>query len=595
MCIHQDFKGKDMVQGVQMKIMTHLAYEDIFNQIEKSGLTLPLSCLSDEKIINELIDELISGLNPVEAISFSSFLNMIVQTCDPKESAQLGRKDFAAVGLKKEIPDNKVFFHRDCLLHIMARLIEGSKEGTIHITGGSDRRGTAKYYKAMLLINSEISRFNNTAENKRHTLLKDYFIRDYPLSYAPRATSTIFKNRLQRYWHIYSQILPGMNGPEGELLSKAIHVLEKDSGLTLRDHYLVLAGVLVWFLISPVEKRKKKNEEISILGFDYRTLDSFYINNNNFPNTDRLIRLIKFIAQDINCLQNHFVKERRDKVSGFYRNFRDFFDRPIFKIDDNRFCIFDLKFLIEGLCSGFQWRIEDMVSLQDVRQKLKGYYGQLVEKYFVFLLEQIFGQDKVSKTPGRGSDAIVETKDCLIIFEFTTEYFRFASLYNASIDFAENDLHRLLFNQGKNDPLSRGKKEKGKFLKLNEYLDTSKKQKKKIMPVLVTENYLGDYDLLNQFDNILDQEIQKYKLTNIKQYKPLIICLDDLEIFWALCTEEKAVQEFEECLQGWERSDKGKVLYNFSNYISSKNDAVIKNGKYLDFFDYSKFLKELAA
>ena len=54
------------------------------------------------------------------------------------------------------------------------------------------------------------------------------------------------------------------------------------------------------------------------------------------------------------------------------------------------------------------------------------------------------------------------------------------------------------------------------------------------------------------------------------------------------------MQDFEECLKEWEKCDKGKFLYNFSNFISSKNDAVIKNGNYLDFFDYSIFLKELA-
>lgn len=575
-----------------MNIMTYLVYEDFFNQLEKSGLTLPLSCFEDNKFIDEVLQEFISPIDPIEAISYSSFLNMVVQTCEPEESARLGRKELAEIGFGKNIGDNKVFFHRDCLLHMMSRIIMDGKDGTMQITGGSDRRGTRKYYKSLLLINSKINRITG---NARQTLLKDHFIRDYPLSYAPQATSTIFKNRLQRYWHIYSRILPGMNVPEGEFISKGIHALEKDSGLTLRDHYLVLAGVLGWFLISPIEKRKRKKEETSILGFDYRNLGSFYINRNNFPNTDRLIRLIKFIAQDINCLQKHFVKDRQDKVSGFYRNFRDFFDWPIFKIDDNRFCILDLKFLIEGLCSGFLWRIEDVASLRDVHQKLKGYYGQLVEKYFVFLLEQIFGQGKVSKTPGRGSDAIVETKDSLIIFEFTTEYYRFSSLYNASADFFVKDVNRLLFNQGMDDPDGRNKKDRGKFLKLNEYLDTSEKQKKRIIPILVTENYLGDYDLLNQFKNILDNKIQKYKLTNIRKYKPLIFCLDDLEIFWALCTEEKAVQEFEEYLQGWERSDKGKVLYNFSNFMSSNNDAVIKNGKYLDFFDYSKFLKELAA
>ena len=155
----------------------------------------------------------------------------------------------------------------------------------------------------------------------------------------------------------------------------------------------------------------------------------------------------------------------------------------------------------------------------------------------------------------------------------------------------------MLFNQGKDDPDGRNKKDRGKFLKLNEYLDTvwRGEQGKTIITVLVTENYLGDYDLLNQFDNILDTKIQEYGLTNLRAHKPLILCLDDFEIFWALSTEEKAVQDFEECYRGWEKSDKGRFLYNFSNFISSNNNAVIKNDKYLAFFDYSKFLKELGA
>ena len=253
-----------------------------------------------------------------------------------------------------------------------------------------------------------------------------------------------------------------------------------------------------------------------------------------------------------------------------------------------------MKFLIEGLCSGLLWRINDIASSNDGLQGLKGYYGQLIEKYFVFLLEQIFGHTKISKAAGSGPDSIVETDDYLIIFEFTTEYYRFSSLYNASTNSFVEDLHRLLFNQGESDPCGRRKKDKGKFLKLNGYLNSTGKQGKTVIPILVTENYLGDYDLLNQFDNFLDKKIQKYGLTNILKHKPLILCLDDLEIFWALSNEDKAIQELETRLQTWEKSDKGKFLYNFSYFISSHSDAIIKNKSYTNFFDYSKFWDELA-
>ena len=162
-----------------------------------------------------------------------------------------------------------------------------------------------------------------------------------------------------------------MNGHETEVISKGIHVLEKDSGLTLREHYSVLASVLSWFLILPDKKRNKDSDKIP-LGFNCRNINSFYIRKNNFSDTDRFIRLITYLAQDINCMQKHFASNRRDEASGFYRDFQDFFDRPIFKIDDDSFCILDLKFFIEGLCSGFLWRIKDKVSLQNIHQELRG-------------------------------------------------------------------------------------------------------------------------------------------------------------------------------------------------------------------------------
>jgi hypothetical protein len=570
-----------------MHLKTHLVFEEIFDQIEKCGLILPLSYLGDEKAVDDLIDELLNDLDPVEAISYSSFLNMVVQTCESEESEQLGRKEVAGVGFKKDVGSDKVFFHRDGLLHMMARIIMGCKDGKIRITGGSDRRGTIKYYKALLLINSKL---NATRENYRNTLLKNYIIRDYPPTYSFNTTNIIYKNRLQRYWYIYNQILPQMELHAGEILSKGINVLEKKSGLTLREHYSVLADVLNWFLILPLKKMEKQNIENAVLGFDYRNIDSFYIRKKNFPDPNRFIQLITLLAQDKNDLQKYFVKNRRDEVKGFYKYFRDFFDRPVFKIDDSTFCILDLKFLIENLCSGLLWRINNIISWKDGLQELKGYYGNLIEKYFVFLLNNIFKKD--FKCSDGGPDYIVETDGFLLIFEFTTEYYRLSSLYDAPIKSFMDDLHRLLFNSGEDDKCGRFKKDKGKFSKLNEYLNTISKQKK-VIPILVTENYLGDYDLLNQFDDFLDKKIQENGLTNLQKSKPIILSLDDLEIFWALNNENQAIQEIKTSIESWEKSDKGKFLYNFSYFLSSASDAIIKNEHYTEFFNYSNFLMSL--
>jgi hypothetical protein len=576
-----------------MEIMTHLVYEDIFNQVEKGGLTIPLSCLGDEKVIDEIIDELLSELDPIEAISYSSFLNMVVQTCDSDESAGLGKRELAAVGFKKDIGDNKVFFHRDCLVHLISLLIASGKNGTMRITGGNDKRGTEKYYKALLLINSKLNR-TVTIVNERYTLLKNYFLRDYPPYYSPKTASTILKNRLQRYWYIYNKLLPNMEPNKAEIIYKGIQALENDSGLKLRGHYQVLAYLLGWFLMLPVHRRGEQNERNSSLGFDYRNVNSFYIRRNNFPATDQLLRLIAYIGRDKDYMHKHFARHRRDVVSGFYKNFQDFFDQPIFKINHDDFCIIDLKFFIESMCSGFLWHIKEKSAIKNIIKEMKGYYGQLLENYFIFLLEQIFGPSKISNVQGSGPDSIIETDDYFIIFEFTTEYYRFSSLYNTSIDPFCEDLHRILFNKGKDDPFSRSKKDKGKFLKLSDYINATEKKGKTIIPVLVTENYLGDYDLLNQFNNVLDINIEKNGLTNLQEHKPLIICLDDFEIFWAFSNEGDAIDAFIELIKTWRTTDKGKFMFNFSYFISSQSNEISGNENYKNFFDYSKFSSEIA-
>jgi hypothetical protein len=576
-----------------MEMMTHLIYEDLFNNVEWAGLALPLSCLDDDRFIDEVIDEVVTGLESVETISYSSFLNMIVQTCEPDESARSGRTEIEAVGFLKGVANNKVFFHRDCLLYMMSRIIadgENVNTHTIRITGGSDRRGAMKYYKALLLINSKI---NKAGGDARHTFLKNYLIRDYPSSYSPETTRTIYSMRLQRYWRIYDQVLSGIGADKRDRICEALRIFEDDTGLSLREHYFVVTGILGWFLMIPVERRKRQDEQFSTLGFDYHNIGSFYVRRENFGDKDRFIHFIEHLAADKAGVQAQFGKKRKDEATGIYRHFQAFFDHPVFKIDNDSFCILDLKFLLEGLCSGLLWRLKDKLPSKDF-DTLKAQYGHLLEEYFVFLINQIFTHATISNTQGSGPDCVVEFGDHLIIFEFTTEYYRFASLYSQSTELFKQDIHRLLFNEGKMDPCGRDKRDKGKLLKLNQYVDERGNKGKTVIPILVTENYLGDYDLLNQFENFLDKEITKYGLNNMEGHKPLILSLDDLETFWALSNVDRAELDFVEYIRSWESSAKGGFLYNFSYFISDKGHSTIRNMGYSEFFNYSAFSRRLS-
>lgn len=128
-----------------------------------------------------------------------------------------------------------------------------------------------------------------------------------------------------------------------------------------------------------------------------------------------------------------------------------------------------LKLGFEGVCSGFIWHL-DNISPTNFKH-IKDKYGSLLEEYFIFLLKEIFKNKSISTTyKNEGKpDALLQIDNYIIIFEFTTEYYRFTSLYNNENQDFRDDLYKMLFNEGKSDMRGRGKKDKGKFFKLNTY------------------------------------------------------------------------------------------------------------------------------
>lgn len=209
-------------------------------------------------------------------------------------------------------------------------------------------------------------------------------------------------------------------------------------------------------------------------------------------------------------------------------------------------------------------------------------YGYLLEKYFVFLIENIFPGIKLTYTGNGEPDAILEAKVngeiYLIIFEFTTKFYKISSLYNRESKNFIDDLDRILFSDKRND--------KGKFINLNKYIVNYKKQSKTLIPILVTESWFGDYDLLNRIDNILDMKIQEHNLSDLKMFKPFILSLDDLETYWATSIKGEEVKGFIELLKRWEKAQKGKYLYNFASFVSEGRK--LNNKEYLEFFKTSK-------
>ncbi len=572
----------------ETKIMTFLGYKTLFSHVEKDSILIPNSYLDEATNVESLIDHIIKDFDNHEGISFSSFLNAVVQTCDAELSEKLGLEEIQKSQLVQIPPTKGLLFHRENLLFLITRLIAKEK-GNLRVTGQKKFKNAQSYYKALLLVNELISRPTS--------IEKDYFIRAYPYYYIPETSANIYEIRMQRYWHIYDNLLPQIEESRRNILQNGIEVIEKKASLHLKDYFHMVAMIYYWYLKIPNHKSATSDKNFKDLGFDYKNLDSFYVRKANFGENHDLLKLIRHLALDLNSfkLSLEASVKRKNPISGFYANFQSLFDHPVFKINDDDFCIIDLKFLFEGLCSGFIWHINSFADghIQSVKEQ----YGYLLELYFVELLKKIFGEVNVQKPLNDGNpDVILETEKYVIVLEFTTEYYLFASLYSEQTDSLKDDLHRLLFNHGKDDTKARGKKEVGKFFKLNGYLEKYKDSKKTVIPVLVTENYLGDFDMLDRFDGLISKGIKENSLENLKTHKPTILNLDDFEFFWQIAKKEDVIDQFATCVEGWEENkpSKGKYHYNFLFFNSESHSKTTVNLDFCKFFNFKTFMENLA-
>lgn len=557
-----------MHEKTNIQIITYALYENLF--------------LLNEEDIDYLIDNKIKDFKPIESICYSSFLNMICQTISTEDLLELQicgkgrlfkREDMIEIYLNP-----KIIYHRDNLLHYISRIILHKVNGRCKITGKAveSNKNIQIYGQILLLIN-----------NKLNFLDYQYFereiIKTFPY-HIPNALFWFYKHRIIRYLYIYNKILPSIPDNKKELLTKGIQLIENTYGVKFNSYIDVVKKLFFWFLGA-------KAIGINFPKFNYNDVETFYIVSENFKDAPSFINTIEALSNDLSGFYKEFDKKRKDEIdnSVFYY-FQRFFDHPIFKINNNRFCIIDFKFLIEGICGGLIWKIGSIIENSNRRnhfiQDLRGQYGYLLEKYFSSLMNKIFLDPQLTCDQKGKPDCILECdikgEHYIIIIEFTTKYYRISSLYNRSFCNFIEDLNRILFSNVRDDM--------GKFINLNKYIDNYSNQNKRIIPVLLTENWLGDFDLLDRIGNTLSCGISDSDLNNLKVYKPIILNLDDIETFWGISTKGKEKEEFITLLEAWEKEHKGKYWYNFANFISTKGR--INNKGYSDFFNISNLVKK---
>ncbi len=111
------------------KMFTFKTYQNLFPYIEKDGLLIPNSYLNEDKNIDSLVNHIIENFHSIEGISYSSFLNAIVQTREPDETQKIGWNELKQCKILNNDNNAGIVFHRDNLLYMVSQLIRKDKIG----------------------------------------------------------------------------------------------------------------------------------------------------------------------------------------------------------------------------------------------------------------------------------------------------------------------------------------------------------------------------------------------------------------------------------------------------------------------------------
>lgn len=578
-----------------MDILTHLRYEDCFlSECENSLGILRIKGLSGLFLpIDEIINQPLKSLNKKEIIIICSFINMVYQTCSHGEMNRFSTQLLQSVQIP--VKQGKVPFHRGNLLHLITLAVQHHdstdkdkcwfEETDPGMRYQSDLK---KVCQLLLLINSKMDVGSKTG---KEFFLYSQILRHYPVYDGNTESSFAFYWRwLKRYWYVYNHLLPCLPEDEKKYMQAAIKVFEEKVGLPLHENFDMLSKLFLWF--NGVKKflhfpdGHTPDAVKDILHFRPDSITSFLIDENNFKDSS-LLQLVRNIAFN--------AEEMKDYVGGsLLSDVKKFFDRTVFRYK-NYFSILDWKFFVERHCAGLFWVLWDKSPKKNNKMlgDMRSSYGNVMERYFVYLMKRIFGEC-VAKPKGDGNpDLVIETETHILIFEFTVKSYRIDSLYKENLDGLYADIDQFFEERDKKDPK---KKQEGKFRRLNEYVGNAD-QTKKIIPILVTEKWMGSYELIQEMGYDLDKKIDALQPSKLQVQKPLMICLDEIEVFWSFASDDskEAVNMFVECIESWRtRQHKGSCWFNFGfHVVDSYEKNETHNNNHKDFYNFPILLKEI--
>jgi hypothetical protein len=266
--------------GMAARVVTHLTFTELFPTYERNGLILPSSSLNSVDTIKVQIESLLKQIDSIEVVQFSSFLNMICQTYGTDMTMTRG------VTLLKEtrlVPANAAFvnrilFHRENLLGLIAFTIEKDLQGTNPLTGPGHRVSQQSYVNAVLLYNDLLLKAMEVGSlTPEERIMKDYFIREWPHYYEQDVARQINYHRILRYRYCYSTLAPSFGEVKGKLIRSLISKFEEEVGVSLEEYMRTITRLFGWFLDWPTLRENGRLPSEYKFGFDFRNINTFYI------------------------------------------------------------------------------------------------------------------------------------------------------------------------------------------------------------------------------------------------------------------------------------------------------------------------------
>lgn len=548
-------------------------------------LAMPSTKAQKKNCVVEILKGYIKDFKPDEQICFSAFLNMICQTENIVDLLKLQYNEFRGLpNILEIINDGDIIYYRDTLLCYINQIISADIYGDSKITGHDNYLDEfyINYGKCLLYSNWLIDNLKPELIQKRLFMLESPF-------FTKEIINWIYFHRLIRYSYMYTKTISQLERNKKSYLLKGISKLEKEHNIKICDYYKILFSIYNWFVRNNYNKLKESTDNEIKLGFNKENIETFYIRKKRFEKYPQFINVLDFLSSDFKEFKDIIKLLRHDTIdNNVFKNIQCLFDSPVFKVSDEDYCILDLKFLLDKSCSGFRWLLHGLIEKDvdvNVTRKICDENGYLVESYFLDISKRMFGTDiEASAAKKNKPDAIIRKsfgdEDYIIIIEFTTKSYRIASLYNKKATSFNEDIERILFKDDSSD--------KGKFINLNKYFKNISEgcsDNTKIIPVLITETYFGDYDLLNMSPYCISEFIKSKNLEFLEKNKPVVLCLEDLELFWRVTEQKTLTEVFISKLVEWNLlKNKGEYFFRFSSFITEKSNGAV-NGEYKKIFN----------